>query len=121
MSKLSEIYEGWKNYIFQTPEIEELAKERIEICAVCEYFSSFHVCIKCGCPSMGKARSPESKCPLGKWKDSPPKIINEYNISSDTEFKIPALIWSIDDNDYISEELYNFKYHNITKDFDVIL
>ena len=68
MIKLSEIYEGWKNYIFQTPEIEALAKERIEVCVTCEFLNSLTICTRCGCPNAGSARSPEHHCPEGKWK-----------------------------------------------------
>lgn len=68
MSRLTEIYEGWKNYIFPTPEIEKLAKERIEVCVGCEFLNSLNVCTRCTCPTAGKARSPNSICLEGKWK-----------------------------------------------------
>lgn len=66
MSKLKEIYDGWHNYIFPTPEIEALAKRRAAICAECEHLV-LGVCSICGCPSAGKTRSPESSCPMGLW------------------------------------------------------
>lgn len=69
MIKLSEIYEGWKNYVFPNPEIEALAKERIAVCSECDHLNALLVCTACGCPRAGKARSPESRCPHNKWKD----------------------------------------------------
>lgn len=68
MSRLSEIYDGWKNYIFPTPEIEALAKERMEVCVTCEHLSRFNICTKCSCPNVGKVRSPTSICLENKWK-----------------------------------------------------
>lgn len=69
MSKLDEIYEGWKNVIFPTPEIEALAKERVQVCVECEYLNILNVCSKCICPKLGKSHSPTSRCPMNKWKD----------------------------------------------------
>ncbi len=36
MSRVSEIYKGWKNYVFANPDVEERAKERLEICVKCD-------------------------------------------------------------------------------------
>jgi hypothetical protein len=91
LKSLKEIYDGWKNDLFPSPEIEALAKERAEMCALCtlninntcslnvsgpavkdfEYKEEFRIKGRtysgCGCPLSKKTRSPESKCPLGKW------------------------------------------------------
>lgn len=75
MSILSEIYAGWKNFIFENPKVEAEAKRRIEICAgneekqlkKCDHFRDNKTCAKCGCYMPAKARSPKSTCPAGKW------------------------------------------------------
>jgi hypothetical protein len=70
MSKLSEIYDGWKNYIFPNPEIEEIAKKRMAICVEnkCgKYKSNNDTCKLCGCYMPAKVRSPKSYCLLKKW------------------------------------------------------
>ena len=67
--KVDEIASGWKNYFMRNPEIKTLAKERLAVCVDCEYFNSLNICILCYCPGSGKARSPESRCKMNKWKD----------------------------------------------------
>ena len=69
MSQLTEIYEGWKNYVFQDPQVEEIAKKRIAICVTneCKKFKSNKSCAMCGCYMPAKTRSKKSKCPLNKW------------------------------------------------------
>ena len=69
MSVLSEIYNGWKNYVFPNPQIEELAKKRIAICVnnECGKFKPNKSCTMCGCYMPAKVRSLRSKCPLKKW------------------------------------------------------
>ena len=69
MSQLSEIYDGWKNYVFQDPQIEELAKKRIAICVTneCGKFKVNKSCAMCGCFMPAKVRSLRSKCMLKKW------------------------------------------------------
>ncbi|MFA5366556.1 MAG: hypothetical protein WC333_01340 [Dehalococcoidia bacterium] len=69
MSKLSEIYDGWKNYIFPNPEVEEIAKKRIAICVEnkCGKYKSNDTCKLCGCYMPAKVRSPKSYCQLKKW------------------------------------------------------
>jgi hypothetical protein len=69
MSKLSEIYEGWKNLTFPDPEIEKLAKKRIRICVrnKCDHFTDLKICNLCGCYMPAKVRSPHSKCNEGWW------------------------------------------------------
>lgn len=69
MSRLSEIYDGWKNYVFQNPQIEELAKERMAICVKndCKKLKPNNVCALCGCYMPAKVRSPKSKCLMKFW------------------------------------------------------
>jgi len=69
MSKLEEIYSGWKNYIFPNPQIEKIAKERIAICVKndCAKFRSNNSCAICGCYMPAKVRSEKSHCPIKKW------------------------------------------------------
>ena len=69
MSQLSEIYEGWKNYVFPNPRVEEEAKRRIEICVSnkCKKFNANKTCALCNCYMPAKVRSPKSKCGIGKW------------------------------------------------------
>lgn len=67
MGKLSEIYEGWKNFTFPNPEIEATAKERIKVCLDCEMMKKNNVCALCGCYMPAKVRSPKSHCRLRKW------------------------------------------------------
>jgi hypothetical protein len=115
MTRLTEIYEGWKNVIFPTPEIEALAKERIQVCVGCEHLNILNICSKCCCPHIGKAHSPESRCPENKWKDGwggepqKPDII-----SQNPEIKI--MICNDQDNVW-AEEIYaedlKFKRRNI--------
>jgi ribosomal protein L37E len=89
LEKLKSITSGWKNFIFRTPEIEELANVRAQICSRCDFSDPeypFKVfiperlknkeplpiikgmgCTKCGCPLSSKLRSVKEKCPEGKW------------------------------------------------------
>jgi hypothetical protein len=67
MSQLSEIYDGWKNYVFQDPQIEELAKKRIAICIECKKLNARNFCMICGCYMPAKTRSKKNKCKLNKW------------------------------------------------------
>lgn len=69
MSKLDEIYAGWKNYIFPNPKVEEEAKRRIAICVKneCKKYRENDTCGMCGCFMPAKTRSPKSRCLLGKW------------------------------------------------------
>jgi len=69
MSVLSEIYEGWKNLTFPSPQVEELAKKRIAICVSneCGKFRKNKSCALCGCYMPAKVRSSKSKCRIGKW------------------------------------------------------
>jgi hypothetical protein len=68
MSRLSEIYIGWKNFTFPNLKIEELAKKRIEICVNdCNKLNKRNFCKLCGCYMPAKVRSPKSHCYLKKW------------------------------------------------------
>jgi hypothetical protein len=67
MSKLSEIYDGWKNYVFPNSEIEREAKRRIEICVNCDKLNSRNTCSLCGCYMPAKVRSLKSHCLLKLW------------------------------------------------------
>jgi hypothetical protein len=67
MSRLSEIYEGWKNYVFLNPRIEEQAKKRMEICVNCDKLLKNNSCKLCGCYMPAKVRSPKSYCYDKKW------------------------------------------------------
>ena len=71
MSVAKEIIDGWENYIFRTPTIEAMAKDRAEVCSKCEFLSTalkyYLYCKKCGCYIPGKTRSITSQCPLKKW------------------------------------------------------
>ena len=67
MSKFKEIVEGWRYTIFPNEEVEKVAVERAKICSLCEYNINKR-CTKCGCFLTAKLRSPESKCPINKWK-----------------------------------------------------
>ena len=67
--KLGEIINGWGNWVFKSPEVEEIAKERAAICAGCPSIKG-NTCGECGCPLFAKTRSMKetNECPLKKWK-----------------------------------------------------
>jgi hypothetical protein len=67
MSRLSEIYEGWKNYAFPNIQVEEIAKKRIAICVVCDKLKKNNSCALCGCYMPAKVRSLKSHCRIKKW------------------------------------------------------
>jgi hypothetical protein len=66
---LLEIYEGWKNFAFPSPKVEELATRRIAICVKnnCGKFQTNKFCSLCGCYMPAKTRNPKSHCRLKKW------------------------------------------------------
>lgn len=87
VQKLHNILQGWKNYVFESKEIESMAKSRAIECAKCELavyglVASLIddeikdvkglVCNGCEtglkCPLSGKLRSPDEKCPKGLWQ-----------------------------------------------------
>jgi len=67
--KFEEIADGWKNWIWKSPEVEKIAKARALHCAACES-NIRNVCKECGCPLFSKTRSMKetNKCNLNKWK-----------------------------------------------------
>lgn len=67
--KLKEIYDGWKNWLFKTPEVEKLAKDRSLHCIVCNS-NKANCCAECGCLLPAKLRSTKltNKCLLNKWE-----------------------------------------------------
>ena len=67
MSKLSEIYEGWKNLTFPNKRIETEAKRRINICIDCDKLNNRNFCVLCGCYMPAKVRSSKSHCRIKKW------------------------------------------------------
>jgi hypothetical protein len=81
-NRLNHIYNGWKNYVFESPEIEQMAKYRAEKCAACPFMIEMrsmkvrennllnrksYKCKKCGCPLSAKLRSKYDHCPVGRW------------------------------------------------------
>jgi hypothetical protein len=67
MKRLLEIYDGWKNYAFPSPKVEEKAKKRINICVGCDKLTKRNYCKICGCYMPAKVRSLKSKCEIKKW------------------------------------------------------
>ena len=64
---LLDIYEGWKNLIFENPEIEAEAKRRMAICVSCPKLRITKTCAMCGCFMPAKVRNMKMKCGLEKW------------------------------------------------------
>jgi hypothetical protein len=75
-----QILEGLKNALITKQHIEEIAKERLEICKncpikgkntfgvdVCDSSKSEDGKSGCGCLLRLKTRALSSSCPLGKW------------------------------------------------------
>jgi hypothetical protein len=82
MSKLSNILNGWENFISKSEVTEKLAKQRAIICNTCESNVKSkllifvkdelkeiegHKCNECQCPLSAKIRSVNEKCDLNKW------------------------------------------------------
>ena len=108
MSRLSEIYEGWKNVIFPTPEIEEMAKERISVCVECENLNILNICSKCCCPHIGKAHSPESRCTENRWRDGWGKNEREEERMREgkmEEMKPNIMLWNEELQDWEDERV----------------
>lgn len=78
------ITSGWKNYIFKSETIEELAKTRAKICSECPNINTQYkfkkilpdksleeiegtACNICGCPLSTKLRQVLQNCPEKKW------------------------------------------------------
>jgi anaerobic ribonucleoside-triphosphate reductase len=82
MSKINTIWknrkailEGITNTILKNEFVEEIAKERIEICNSCEFkgdkclvSGTGPCCNDCGCSLSLKTRALSDSCPKDKWK-----------------------------------------------------
>lgn len=73
MNKLVEIAKAWITAVNPTPEEEEKALSRSQICDDCNKKAfndilKFNYCSECGCPLSKKIYSPVNSCPLNKWK-----------------------------------------------------
>jgi len=75
---LNNIINGWKNYLWPSPECEAIAMERLAHCLGdgkdikrCVMFSDlgYSHCRGCGCPiqKLVRAFTITNKCPIGKW------------------------------------------------------
>jgi len=91
LKNLKEIYAGWKNDTFPTPEVLAWSEPRAKICAGCPLnvngvcsTDKTGIAVKdfeykeelrkkgreykgCGCPLAKKTKSLNSKCPIGLW------------------------------------------------------
>ena len=78
-SKLSQIFEGWRNNLVPPSkikkEIEKVSDERISICESCKFHSKNYKsvrpdahCVNCGCTLSAKTKCLSCECPTGKWK-----------------------------------------------------
>lgn len=82
MFNLTNIYEGWKNYLTDNPEMLTVAKERAVHCGDCKHsiigdiikwfgddvkIIQGMMCELCSCPLSALLRAPESECELNKW------------------------------------------------------
>jgi len=67
MNRLLEIYDGWKNLVFENPEVEGEAKRRMAICDACPLLSTHNYCDLCHCYMPAKVRNLESRCKDKKW------------------------------------------------------
>lgn len=70
IKQLGEIYQGYKNLIFENKEIEKIAIPRLKICEECPIRTGM-ICDKskggCGCNTAAKVRCLTCKCPKNKW------------------------------------------------------
>lgn len=83
MIDYKEIFEAWKTSFNPTPEQEELAEKRLEVCLGCEYrkevlkgikWSAY--CGDCGCPLNKKVFSKKfNPCTKEFWKDVDSKYL----------------------------------------------
>lgn len=81
MGQISNIIDGWSNYLKGMTGLRE--NERAKICKKCAYakVGTFErwlpskgleevkglKCSKCTCPLVAKIRSINDECPIGKW------------------------------------------------------
>lgn len=81
MSKIKEIIEGLVNDIVDNPGVKAEAQRRLFICLQpdepyphCRNYNADDKllgprCTGCSCILKYKSKSPDSKCPLGKWEN----------------------------------------------------
>ena len=80
--QISNILDGWQNYLEKSEVTESLAEHRAVNCLVCPYFKKGKLlafikddlkeiegcyCDLCKCPLSAKIRSKNETCPLGEW------------------------------------------------------
>jgi hypothetical protein len=77
-----QIIQGIANSVFKKEDVEEIAKQRYDVCVNCHLHLSdgegctvpgTHPCCNeklggCGCSLYIKTRALSSECPLGKWE-----------------------------------------------------
>lgn len=81
--KIQTILTGWRNFIDKSEVIEETAKQRAAVCALCPHAKQGKLltfikdsiqevegayCDQCGCPLSAKVRSNDI-CPKSKWNE----------------------------------------------------
>jgi hypothetical protein len=93
------ILEGVSNYLYRSEDLEELSKERFDICKNCPLYTStdglFNITNSkcdndktvvnengeqiqgCGCFLQIKTRVPNESCPMSKWNKVLTKVIKE--------------------------------------------
>lgn len=88
--QISEIVEGYSNWILETEEIKKVSEERLNICLVCSFRNDYEeskdkinltsYCTVCGCELKAKTKCLSCKCPepYNKWEayESGTKSIN---------------------------------------------
>jgi hypothetical protein len=70
-----QIFEGITNSLLKNEFVEQVSKDRFEVCNKCEFKGNNCIapgtgpcCGQCGCSLKFKTRSLSSECPLNKWK-----------------------------------------------------
>lgn len=81
--RISNILNGWVNFIDKSEVTEKIAEERAAICVTCPELKEGKLlalikddlkeiegqyCALCYCPASAKIRSVNESCPLNKWK-----------------------------------------------------
>jgi len=82
MIKITNILNGWHNYLKKDMVVEKVANERAEICARCPFAVEKTLlifvkddlkeiegmaCERCHCPLSAKIRAKAETCPEGLW------------------------------------------------------
>jgi hypothetical protein len=80
--QISNILNGWQNFLTKSEVTESLAEHRAVNCLVCPYLKKGkllafikddlkeiegHYCDLCKCPLSAKIRSENETCPIGEW------------------------------------------------------